>query len=312
MSVAAEHDTAHAAAVAHHFHTAEQQHSSAKLGMWLFLVQELLFFAGVFLAYAAFRYLHPATLLSAHEHLNVPLGTLNTVFLITSSLTMALAVHAAQLSDGARLRRNLLLTITFACCFLGVKYIEYAHKFHDGLLAGKYFTAEGLLSEPQREQLQHVFRLKDHPERVYFSFKPGYTVSERDVARAFAEHHMPTRQVDRAPSTLAVNPATLTLAESFHGASDDPGTWGPSATANTMAVSFAGKPHVFFGIYFAMTGLHGLHVLVGIFLIAWIWSRARRAEFSSAYYTPVENVGLYWHLVDLIWIFLFPLLYLVR
>ena len=202
----------------HHFESAAQQQSSAKLGMWFFLAQELLFFGGIFVAYGAVRYFYPETMLAAHEHLSVPLGALNTVFLITSSLTMALGVRAAQTGDQSALRRNLMLTILLACCFLVVKYFEYSHKIHAGLLPGRYFTAEGV----------------------------------------------------------------------------------------------GGKPHIFFALYFAMTGLHGLHVVGGIIALLWIYRRAGRREFGPAYYTPVENVGLYWHLVDLIWIFLFPLLYLVR
>lgn len=214
------HDThaEHSPHLAHHFQSVAQQTAASKMGMWLFLGQEILFFSGLFLAYAAFRYFYPETFLHAHEYLNVPMGAFNTFVLITSSLTMALAVRAAQTDNRRHLVVNLILTIVFACVFLVVKYFEYSHKFHAGLLPGKYFTAGGI----------------------------------------------------------------------------------------------DGLPHVFFGIYFVMTGLHGLHVLVGIGVLAWILVRAQRGEFNHAYYTPVENVGLYWHLVDLIWIFLFPLLYLVK
>ncbi|MBZ0273262.1 cytochrome c oxidase subunit 3 family protein [bacterium] len=209
----------HPSYLAHHFHTVHQQESAAKLGMWLFLAQELLFFSGLFLAYAAYRYFYPGTFLQAHEHLSVPMGATNTVVLITSSLTMALGVRAAQMSDNKALSRNLILTMLFACTFLVIKYFEYSAKFEHGLLPGKFYSSH--------EQI-------------------------------------------------------------------------------------AGQPQIFFGIYFVLTGLHGIHVLVGIGVIAWIWLRARKGEFHGKYYTPVENVGLYWHLVDVIWIFLFPLLYLVR
>ncbi len=214
------HDThaAHPPFLAHHFVSTGQQASAAKMGMWLFLGQEILFFSGLFLAYAAYRYFYPETFLHAHEYLNVPMGAFNTFVLITSSLTMALAVRAAQLSQKRALVVNLILTIAFAFVFLVVKYFEYSHKFHAGLLPGKYFSAGGI----------------------------------------------------------------------------------------------DGVPHIFFGIYFVMTGLHGLHVIAGIIVLAWILRRSVKGEFSHRYYTPVENVGLYWHLVDLIWIFLFPLLYLVK
>lgn len=231
------HDS-HPEFLAHHFHTPEQQASSAKLGMWVFLGQEVLFFGGLFMAYVALRFFYPETFLAAHEHLSIPLGGLNTVVLITSSLTMALAVRAAQTNNNPALIRNLVFTFLFACVFLVVKYFEYSHKVHDCLLPGHFF---------------------------------GLPIPDPNV-----------------PGEMMYSPQCSTAAE------------------------IPGKPHVFFALYFAMTGMHGIHVVGGLIVIAWILLRARRGEFSSAYYTPVENVGLYWHLVDLIWIFLFPLLYLVR
>lgn len=295
----------------HHFHSAVQQEASAKLGMWLFLAQELVFFGGIFLAYGAVRYFYPETMLSAHEHLSVPMGALNTAVLITSSLTMALAVHAAQRGALRALRRNLLLTVALAGAFLVVKYVEYAHKFHDGLLAGNYLTAHGMLDDEQGARLQHAFRLRAAPEQVHFRFDPRYPVTREALLRAFAAHQMPVRAITRASAALTISEPQLAHARAFNGAVEDPAAWGSQAGSNTFAVTFAGKPHIFFGLYFAMTALHGLHVLVGMLLLGWVWRRAGRGDFSRAYFTPVENVGLYWHLVDLIWIFLFPLLYLV-
>lgn len=208
----------HPSYLAHHFVDTEQQFSAAKFGMWLFLAQEVLFFGGLFMAYAAIRYLYPETMLSGHEHLDKTMGSINTVVLITSSLTMALAVHAAQNSKQKPLILNLAFTIALGCVFLFIKYFEYSHKFHAGFLPGKFYSGEGI----------------------------------------------------------------------------------------------EGIPHIFFGLYFVMTGLHGLHVLIGIAVLIWILTRAMKGEFKSAYYTPVENMGLYWHFVDIVWIFLFPLLYLVK
>ena len=205
--------------IAHHFESPSQQYDAAKFGMWLFIAQEVLFFSGLFLAYAVFRYFYPETFLHAHEFLSVPLGAFNTVILLTSSLTMALAVRAAQTSHQKQLVIQLGFTFLLATGFLVVKYFEYTHKFHMGIYPGKYYTFEGI--------------------------KDGY-------------------------------------------------------------------PHIFFGIYYVLTGLHGLHVLIGMGLIAWIWMKGLRGEFHSKNFTTVENVGLYWHLVDMVWIFLFPLLYLVR
>lgn len=206
----------------HHFETPEQQHAAAKMGMWFFLAQELLFFSGLFMAYFAFRFLYPETFLAAHEHLSIPLGSFNTWVLITSSLTMALGVRAAQVGDQRKLEKHLLLTIAFAFVFLIVKYFEYSAKIKAGLVPASFFG---------------------------------------------------------------------------------------------MQFSAAGMPensHIFFALYFVMTGIHGLHIIVGIGLLIWIYLGARKGAYGADYYSPVENVGLYWHLVDLIWIFLFPLLYLVR
>ncbi len=230
----------------HHFHTPEQQASSSKLGMWLFLGQEVLFFAGLFMAYIAFRYLYPDTFLAAHEHLNVPMGSINTVVLITSSLTMALAVRAAQVGNQSQLKLHLILTIVFACTFLVVKYFEYSAKIHHCLLPGDYY---GL---PEKDDAGNIKVLADGTPK-------------------YAEHcHI------------------------------------------AIEKEIPGKPAIFFGLYFVMTGTHGLHVAIGVGVLLWIYFRSKRGDFGPAYYTPVENVGLYWHLVDLIWIFLFPLLYLVK
>ncbi len=208
----------HGAHWQHHYHSPDQQHAAAKLGMWIFLAQEILFFSGLFMAYIALRFFYPDTFLGAHEHLSVPLGALNTAVLLTSSLTMALAVRSTQLGEQRKVLRFLLLTLLLSAVFLLVKYFEYSHKFHAGLLPGRFYTATGI----------------------------------------------------------------------------------------------PGKPQLFFAVYFVLTGLHGVHILGGMVAMLWLLRRARRGDFGPHYYAPVENVGLYWHLVDLIWIFLFPLLYLMR
>ena len=201
-----------------HFTDVQQQFDTAKLGMWTFLATEILMFGGLFVGYALMFSMHPEAFHAGHHHLNVNLGVVNTGVLIFSSLTMALAVRSAQTSNKRGIIINLLITIACACAFLVVKYFEYSHKYHEGLLPGKFYT-----------------------------FAEGYV------------------------------------------------------------------PHIetYFALYFMMTGLHGIHVTVGIGLLLWILWRATKGKYSSAYYTQVEMVGLYWHLVDLIWIYLFPLLYLV-
>jgi len=203
--------------VAHHFDTADQEFNSAKIGTWLFLAQELLFFSALFVAYIVFRVKYPDMFIEASHHLSWKMGGLNTVFLITSSFTMVMAVHAAQTSQKKALVKYLTATLVLACFFLVVKYFEYMEKIHHGYLPPSLFTGEG---------------------------------------------------------------STETLP-------------------------------IFFGLYFLMTGLHGIHVLVGIGLIAWLIIRAKRGEFHEDFFTPVEMIGLYWHFVDLVWIFLFPLFYLI-
>jgi cytochrome c oxidase subunit 3 len=202
----------------HHFADLQQQRESAKLGMWIFLVTEILLFGGLFCFYAIYRAWNPDVFYNAHRVLDIRLGTLNTVVLITSSLTIALAIRSIQLGWKGRSLLLLICTFLLALTFLIVKYFEYSHKFHLGQLPGKYYTYSGI-----------------------------------------------------------------------------EGT----------------NPHIFFSAYFLMTGLHGIHVIAGMSLIGWLIFRTRRGDFSAEWYTPVEMTGLYWHLVDLIWIYLFPLFYLV-
>jgi len=241
MSAHAEHGD-HPHYLAHHFHSMDQQNAANKMGMWLFLVQELLFFGGLFMAYAAIRYLYGDTFTAVQERslLDIPMGALNTIVLLTSSLTMALAVRAAQTEERGKLKMHLLLTTAFACGFLIIKFIEYSHKIHEGLLPGRSFTYDG--------------------------WELGRDSSGRVIG--------------------AIN------------------------ESGSLVVDQA--PQLFFSIYFMMTGVHGLHVLIGVGVILYLYFRARRGEFNAENYSAVENIGLYWHLVDLIWIFLFPLLYLAK
>lgn len=223
--------------LAHHFDTPAQQFDTAKLGMWLFLAQEVLFFAGLFVAYGIFRTHYPEAFSVGSHLLNREMGALNTIILLASSLTAAMAVRSAQLGDQKWTGRYLLLTIGFAAGFMVVKYFEYSHKFHVGFLPGEHFqpTAEGV------EEIQQVLGQLGH------------------------------LGLEEAP---------------YHIRS-------------------------FYGIYFMLTGVHGLHVLVGMGVLTWIWLRNRRGEFGPEYFTPVDISALYWHLVDLIWIYLFPFLYLI-
>lgn len=209
----------------------EAQQSTGKLGVWLFLGSEILFFSGLFVAYGVYRANHHDLFAYGHHFLDWRMGALNTLVLIGSSLSAAWAVRSAQLGDRKTLLLNLFITLALAGAFLVVKYFEYSHKLHNGVGWG---TA-------------------CHP----------------------------------SPHILASLPA---------GVRDLP---------------VPPRLGTFFGIYYAMTGLHGIHVLVGIGLFVWLIRRALRGDFKAGYYLPVDGVALYWHLVDLIWIFLFPLFYLV-
>lgn len=230
----------HAPFLAHHFDTPEQQFASGKLGMWLFLLTEILLFGGLFCAYAVFRATHPEIFVWAHEYLDKTLGAVNTCVLITSSLTMAWGVHCAQRGQRRGVIVCLVLTLLLACGFMGIKGVEYEHKWKEGLLWAELFSP-----------VEHA--------------ADGETAHEEAAG---------------APSAAGA---------------DQPRDAG-----------------IFFSVYFLMTGLHGLHVLAGMAAISWVLVRTLKGHFSAEYFYPVDYVGLYWHLVDLIWIFLFPLFYLIH
>jgi len=215
------HAGAHASAhprLQHHFDTLGQQKSAASLGMWVFIAQEIMFFGGLFLTYAIYRALYGHVFAEASSHLDWKLGAFNTAVLIGSSLTMAMAVHAAALGHRKAIAGWLVATIVLGTVFLGVKVVEYGEKFEHHLVPGPHF--------------QYV------------------------------------------------------------------GPDGPHA-------------QIFFSLYFAMTGLHALHMIIGIPILAYMAWRGWQGRFGPEYHTPVEMTGLYWHFVDIIWIFLFPLLYLL-
>jgi len=243
--------------LAHHFDTPKQQFESAKLGMWLFLGQEILFFSGLFVAYGVFRTWYPEAFSVGSHLLDWKWGATNTVVLLGSSLTAALAVRSSQLGDKRMTGIFLLITIACAFGFMGIKYVEYTHKFAVGALPGQYFGCPWFDGQaPPGNPGQFVCNVAPNPELAHE-----------------LEHAM--------------------------GAAYQSGAGVPFHLRS------------FFGIYFVMTGLHGLHVLIGIGILFWIWDRNRRNAFSKDYNTPVDIAALYWHLVDLIWIYLFPLLYLI-
>jgi cytochrome c oxidase subunit 3 len=237
--VATTHEAAAHSALQHHFENMEQQREAGTLGMWVFLVTEIMFFGGLFLAYTLYRYEYPAAFASASNHLNIWLGGINTVVLIFSSFTMAMAVYSTQMGRQRNSIICLLLTIVLGLAFLGIKAVEYKDKYTDNLIPGQLIPG-------------HPFK----PEVA----KPGDT----------DEHKL-----------HLVDGATVRNVELFY--------W----------------------IYFAMTGMHALHMIIGVGLLGVLTIMAWRGRFSPEYHAPVEISGLYWHFVDIVWIFLFPLLYLL-
>lgn len=289
----------HSPHLAHHFDSHEQQYASAKLGMWVFLGTEILMFGGLFCAYGVYRYSHPEVFIFAHNALDPMLGGINTAVLIASSFTMALAVRCAQLGQKSALITCLLLTILGGAGFMVIKTIEYQTKWKHHLFPGKYnvYNMDFGGKEKRPESLSH--HEEGHPTTL-----PAAAPTTRAIQLTYADAFAgtPDQAVVKPPTTT---PAGLTIrrVETEHHT-------GPRYSE--MAALDQTRVNTFFSIYFCMTGLHGFHVLIGMGLMVWVLIRARRNEFGPMFFTPVDLVGLYWHLVDLIWIFLFPLLYLIH
>lgn len=218
---------------AHHFDNAQHEYDTTKQGVWLFLVTEILMFGGLFVGYLYFHHIYPEVFKIGSTFTDWRMGALNTVVLLSSSLTMALGIYYIQTNQRTKSMNMLLITIICGAIFMVVKYFEYSHKIHLGLKPGAWFSGN------EHEILEHA-RMKI----------PG---------------------LEKLPSNLAL----------------------------------------YFSFYYMMTGLHGFHVLIGMGLIFWMWLRIKNGWYGPQHFTGVEGVGLFWHLVDLIWIYLFPLLYLV-
>ena len=212
----------------HHFYSMEQQLEASILGMWIFLVTEIMFFGGLFMAYLVYRHMYPLAWTESSHELNVILGGTNTAVLICSSLTMVLAVRSAQIGSRKGQIVNLILTIMLGSTFLVIKYFEYKAKFEHGLVPGPHFDPHELL---------------------------------------------------------------------------------PNGSLVPLALPQGSQ--IFFSLYFIMTGIHALHMVVGIGLMLVMLVFAWQGRFTPDYYNPIEVSGLYWHFVDIVWIFLFPLLYLL-
>lgn len=285
------HGHGHDPHLAHHFESMDQQVEAGKLGMWLFLATEVLLFAGLFCAYAVYRSNNPEVFVYGEQYLSKFWGGLNTVILLLSSFTVALAVRAASMNDNRKVVLFLALTLAGAGGFLVVKAIEYTNKFEHGALWGARFNP--------------------HEEPPAAAHAPA-TVAPRLLPEDGLDYAPRTpwdqNQVVNERSLVPTAPNVVKL----EGTTD--GRVAPEALEHGGAAAGAQEvrnKHIFFGIYFVMTGLHGIHVIIGMIVITWVLVRAAKGEFSARYYLPVDLVGLYWHLVDLIWIYLFPLLYLI-
>ena len=377
--------------LAHHFDTPEQQYQSGKLGMWVFLATEILMFGGLFCAYAVYRHNHPDVFAFAHKALDPYWGGVNTVVLITSSLTMAWAVRAAQLNQKRLLTILLAVTLLGGLGFMAIKTVEYKAKWEHHLLPGKYnvFSRAYEGTEKPPIDLSHSSAEGSHGLHDESSTAASHD-TQRAAVNPAAHGGSPAPVQHAAPAESNTNRAArLKIADANAGTPDEakvkPNFAGPSGLVHAGE---GGRSHghviltdlnqidqdriaTFFSVYFLMTGLHGVHVIIGMGLIYWILRRslqpnARRfadtvllagtgafliyvgaigpissllwtgvaltvlgvggaamtfgasrvvtgeGEFSPAYFAPVDLVGLYWHLVDLIWIFLFPLLYLIH
>jgi cytochrome c oxidase subunit III len=229
------------------FQTLEQQKESATLGMWIFLVTEVLFFGGLFMAYTINRHAFGAAFGVGSNTLDLRLGGFNTVVLILSSLTMAMAVWSAQVGKKQFITLFLIATLGLGTVFLGVKVIEYKQKFDHHLIPGHDFQIDYRANHPSPG---------DDPTTA--------VVEEEELKKAFARD--------------------------------------PNLNAHAQ---------LYFSLYFGMTGLHALHMIVGAGLLIWLIKQSIGGRFTPDYHTPVEIVGLYWHFVDIVWIYLFPLLYLI-
>ncbi|MCM3873693.1 MAG: cytochrome c oxidase subunit 3 family protein [Pyrinomonadaceae bacterium] len=225
-----EHEVSHPA-LQHHFENLEQQREAGTLGMWVFLVTEIMFFGGMFLAYTLYRSKFPAAFAIASNHLDIKLGAINTAVLIFSSFTMAMAVYNTQVGKRRAQIISLVLTIVLGLGFLGIKAVEYYQKYEDHLIPGSLIPGNPFNPDPHEMHLT-----------------PGGSMQHVQM---------------------------------------------------------------FYWIYFAMTGMHALHMIIGVGLLSFLLYFSVKGRYSPEYHNPVEVIGLYWHFVDIVWIFLFPLLYLL-
>lgn len=353
--------------LAHHFDSPQQQYDAGKLGTWLFLLTEILFFSGLFVFYAVYRSNHPEVFVDAHKYLDKSLGAFNTIVLLFSSLTMAWGVRCAQL--GQRRGLVLCLAITLACAslFLGVKAVEYTHKWDLGLYWGSAYApvehtpehhgiSRGLMYLCLPAALLSVWfmgvavvaRIRGQQERwlvavcllgtalaFFGGVGCGYAIPAVQSAilpahtdDGHADHVADASHADSGhiEGEAVADGESAAESESVPEAKSAPVPGEAESAATTELLVAEPQPlavvtdqqdgppltAVFFSVYYSITGVHAVHIIAGMMVLTWLLGRAVRSQFDENYFGPVDYVGLYWHLVDLIWIFLFPLLYLIH
>ncbi len=290
MSTHSEHsEHHHQPGLQHQFEDMAQQEESVTIAMWMFLVQEIMFFGGLFTAYLVFRSKYPMAFAAGSNHLDAFWGGLNTIVLIVSSLTMALTVYYAQRGNRNMQVIMIVLTMLFGATFLGVKAIEYTDKFNHG-----FVPVTGL---NRKAKAEHAGEHTAAAEKPCWEVDHGAAAAEH----AYVNPHGEFQWSDCSLVKLAQDGKFLTDAEKI----------GYFSNGEIDANKFRDRVRIFFWIYFVMTGLHALHMIIGLGLMTWLLWKAWRGTYSREYYMPVEMSGLYWHFVDIVWIFLFPLLYLL-
>lgn len=350
----------------HHFDTPQQQFDAGKLGIWLFLVTEILFFSGLFCAYTVYRAMHPEVFLYSSYFLNPVAGAIDTATLILSSLTAAWAVRNAQLKQQRLMVMNIIITILCGVTFLVIHAGEYHEKYESGMVWSSCAKQATMHKELHRcfKPKEHLWELpsfkEQHPEAAAFAAKlyaaeqknggksGNKKTSQIEPGAASGQFRLAQDTVDKtstvkpspdppAAAAAATSPAAADppifnkklLAEvaevarqesTTKGSVDsqlgreikplvDAGVIGPRSAGG---VSYPKDAHVFFALFFFMTGLHSIHVLAGIIVWLWMLVRVFKKQFGPTYFGPIDYAALYWHLVDMIWIYLFPLLYLIR
>lgn len=301
-------DHYHAPGLQHQFDDMKQQVDSVTIGMWAFLAQEIMFFGGMFTAYLVFRSRYPMAFAAGSNYLDAFLGGLNTLVLIVSSLTMALTVYYAQKSKRNLQVLMIILTMMFGTTFLVVKYFEYADKYEHGLVpvAGWNKVVGETGTDADLEEESEIT-----PEKESLPTPTDAGGVKAEKANPNGEFHISQKDIELVK--LAEREGYLTESEKIGYFRDVQfGADGKVASFGEIDVEkYTGKVKIFFWIYFVMTGLHALHMIIGLGIMLWLLYKAWLNTFSAEYYTPVEISGLYWHFVDIVWIFLFPLLYLL-